>query len=134
MKNEMETAGNRDIWDIQPETLDRIMSFLFMNAKKIEKKSINTLGGLYQPDGLSSFRNDWQRVLSEKGYKALASRRKQLTQKGLGNEPLATRTLDDEEVNKRFECGYFEITNPLNLQRAMWWKTTIRFGYRARNE
>ena len=34
MKNEMETADNRDIWNIQPETLDRIISLFFMNAKK----------------------------------------------------------------------------------------------------
>ena len=64
----------------------------------------------------------------------LASRRKQLTQKGLGNKPMATRPLDDEEVYKRFECEYVGITNPLNLQRVRWWKISISFGYRARNE
>ena len=38
----------------------------------------------------------------------------------------------DAEVNKLFEVGY--SSNALNLQRAMWWKITISFGYRARNE
>ena len=70
----------------------------------------------------------------ETSRKVLASRREQLTQKGLGNKPLATRPLDDEEVNKLFECGYFGITNPLNLQLAMWWNITINFGYCAKNE
>ena len=75
--------------------------------------SIKTLGELYQPDTLSSFRNAWQRYLSDNGSKfdlkndkefersrkVLASRRKQLTSQGLGNKPNATRALTEEEVD-----------------------------------
>ena len=143
MKN-MDPPEHRKIWEIPAGMLDRIMSQFFMTAKKVDKKSIDKLGELYQPDTLTSFRNAWQRILSEnkstlniktdkefeQSRKVLASRfGKQLTQKGLGNKPLATRPLNDEEVNKLFSCGYFGTTNPLGLQRAMWWKIATSFGY-----
>ena len=105
-----------------------------MRAKKKNKASINKLGELYQPDTLSNMRNAWQRILEEhssklniktdpefqKSRKVLAARRKQLTQQGLGNKPLATRPLEDFEVNKLFNIGYFGTSNPLALQRAIW--------------
>ena len=143
-----EMNKNRDIWEIPAPELDKIMSHFFMTAKKVSKNSIQTLGELYQPDTLSNMRNAWQRALENNGSKlniktdaefqqsrkVLATRRKQLTQQGLGNKPLATRPLDQVEVDKLFTSGYFGISSPLSLQRAIWWKITTNFGYRARDE
>ena len=103
---------------------------------------------LYQSDTLNSFRNTWQRILSEKGSKiniktdpqfersrkVLASRRKQLTQLGMGNKPHATRPLEEAEVDKLFQIGFFGTTCGLTLQRTMCWKVTNYFGHRARDE
>ena len=122
------------------------MSQFFMRAKKKNKASIDKLGELYQPDTLTNMRNAWQRVLEEnnstlnikadlefqKSIKVLAARRKQLTQQGLGNKPLATRPLEEFEVNKLFNAGYFGTSK--TLQRAIWWKVTTNFGHRARDE
>ena len=58
----------------------------------------------------------------ERSRKVLASKRKQLTQQGKGNKP------------KLYDFDYFGIKTPLSLQRTMWWKLTMSFGYRARDE
>ena len=64
----------------------------------------------------------------------LASRRKQLTQLGMGNKPNSTRPLEDVEVDKMYKSGYFGTHSPLVLQRTMWWKITNLFGHRAQDE
>ena len=118
-----------------------------MRAKNKNKHSIDKLGALYQPDTLTNMRNAWQRVLEEnnstlniktdpefhKSRTFLAARRKKLTQQGIGNKPLATRPLEEFEVNKLFKSGYFGTSNPLTLQRVMWWKVTTNFGRRGRD-
>ena len=55
----------------------------------------------------------------------MAVKRKQFVKKGLGNNPNATRELE-EDVDKQFEEGY--------IQRAMWWFISLHFGFRARDE
>ena len=40
----------------------------FMKARKYNKKSKKYDGEFYQPDSLNSFRNSWQRYLSENKY------------------------------------------------------------------
>ena len=138
----------RKIYDIPPKELDRIMSSFFMSVRKTDASSIKALGDLYQPDTLTNYRNGWQRVLFENKYpcditkdrlfetsrKVLAKRRKQLVGMGLGNKPLATRSLTNKEVDHLFANSYFGITSPLSLQRAIWWKISTSFGYRARDE
>ena len=103
---------------------------------------------MYEPDTLNSFRNAWQRTLSEVGSKVniktdqdferskkvLASRSKQQTLLGKGNKPNATRPLEPEEVDDLFKKGFLGSDSPLVLQRTMWWKITTCFGYRARDE
>ena len=88
----------REYFDLASSELEHLMCRIFMYAKKVEMKSANNGENLYQPDTLNSFRNTWQRVLSEKGSKVniktdpefersrkvLASRRKQLTQISYG--------------------------------------------------
>ena len=58
----------------------------------------------------------------------MAARRKEL-----GNNPNATRELDDQEIDKLFTSGYFGTHKPSALQRAMWWFVSLHSGFRARN-
>ena len=102
---------------------------------------------LYQPDTLNSFRNAWQRAISDKGLKMnikidsefersrkiLANRRKQLTQCGIGNKPNATKAFEDIVLEKLYECSFFGLTSPLILQCTVWEITNL-FGHRAREE
>ena len=142
---ELNPNEQRNFFELDKNELDQIMCRFFIQAKKVEKKQFNEL---YQPDTLNSFRNAWQRVLSDKGVKmnlkldpdfatsrkVLASRRKQLTQLGMGNKPNATRPLEDVGVDKLYESGYFGTHTPLVLQQTMWWKITNLFGHRAQDE
>lgn len=144
----MEPPMKKMIYELRPIELDRIMSLFFMNAKKKDPNSIKNNGELYQPDSLTSYRNGWHRVLQENEYpfdilkdkefetsrKVLANRRKQLVGLGLGNKPCATRSLTSKEIDELFKNGYFGAENPLSLQRAIWWKISISFGFRARDE
>ena len=144
----MEPPDARSVLKLCAKELDTVLCHFFINAKKVDELSIKKLGKLYQPDTLSSFRNAWQRYLSDNGSKfkiktdkefersrkVLASRRKQLTLQGLGNKPNTTRPLTDVEVDYLFETNYFGNTSPISLQRAVWWKITTNFGYRGRDE
>ncbi len=94
------------------------------------------------------FQNAWQRVISEKkltfnikedqeferSRKVLKSRCKELTQLGLGNKPNATRSLEREEVEQLYNDGHFGMHNAIVLSRTMWWKVSLLFGYRGRDE
>ena len=138
----------RKIENIPATELNEIMCKFFMTAKKVNKSSITKLGELYQPDSLSSFQHAWQRLLTSRGStvnlktdkefvtsrKVLAARRKMLTKSGLGNKPCATRPLTGYEVDLLYSNRYFGTHAPLPLQRNIWWKITISFGHRARDE
>ena len=138
----------KQLQDYPPMELDKILCCFFMKARKYNKKSKKYDGEFYQPDSLNSFRNSWQRYLSENKYpfdiktgnlfersrKVLAAKRKELVQMGLWNKPNATRPLEDHEVEKLRESGYFSTDNAESLQRLMWWCLTTQFGYRARDE
>ena len=138
----------RRIEEFGANELNVIFSKFFMHAKKIDKKSAEKLGELYQPDSLSSFIHSWQRILSSRGSRfnirsdkefeparrVLAARRKQLVKKGLGNKPCTTRPLTDNEIDKLYEVQYFGLLNPVALQRNVWWVLTISFGFRGRDE
>ena len=97
---------------------------------------------------LTSYRNAWQRVIADKGLKfdiktdpefqrsreVLKSKRKQLTNEGKGNKPNAARELEQDEVNVLYETGFFGTHEAVALQRTVWWKLSIQFGYRGVQE
>ena len=148
MAEEMNPSDTRNFWELTKTQLDQVMCLFFMRAKKTDRRAIKENGELYQPDTLNSFQNSWQRVLNEKkiGFdlktdaefqrarQVLKSRRKELTKLGLGNKPNATRSLEGEEVAKLYESGYFSTKNAHSLTRVMWWKLSLLFGYRGRDE
>ena len=115
---EINPDETRNFYELPKEDLDLLLCQFFMTAEKIDKKAVEKL---YQPDTLNSFRNAWQRVISEKGpkfdiktdpefersRKVLASRRKELTKLGMGNKPNATRPLEQEKVEKLYQSFFF---------------------------
>ena len=136
---EIDPTETRDFLDLSKKDLDQLMCLFFMKAKKIDKKSLDEL---YQPDTLNAFRNAWQRVIFDKGLKfntktdaefersrkVLSSRRKQLTQLGMGNKPNATMPLEDVEVEKLYQSGYFGSSTPEALHRTVWWSTGLEMN------
>ena len=136
---------SRMFHELSKAELDTLMSQFFMFAKKQGKQPPDDD---YQPDTLTSFRNAWQRVIADKGLKfdikkdpefkrsrnVLEGRRKQLTKQGLGNKPNAARALEQHEVDKLYETGFFGTSPPISSQRTMWWKISLLFGYRGRDE
>ena len=113
------------------------MCHFFMHAKKVEKKSENNGENLYQPDTLNSFRNTWQRVLSEKGSKVniktdpefersrkvLASMRKQLTQLGMGNtrRGRGRQTIPNWFLWYDFQINYYSPANNVVESYKLLW-------------
>ena len=71
----------------------------------------------------------------EKSRKVLAAKRKSLIHEhGKGNKLQAATALKDEEEDALFEIGEFGDSNPVLLQRAVWWLLSLHFGFRARDE
>ena len=49
-----------------------------------------------------------------------------------GNKPQAAQAIDEDEA--LFEAGEFGDSNPVALQRTVWWFLSLHFGFRARDE
>ena len=74
----------------------------------------------------------------EKSRKVLAAKRKSLVHEhGKGNKPQAVQAaqaIDEDEEHALFEAGEFGDSNPVALQRTVWWFLSLHFGFRARDE
>ena len=137
-----EIGKNVKVENLPAAELDHLLCKFFMN---IRKKN----GQEYEPDSISGFQRSIQRYLSEKGSsvnilkdkdfeksrKVLAAKRKSLIHEhGKGNKPQAATALEDEEEDALFEIGEFGDSNPVSLQRTVWWLLSLHFGFRARDE
>ena len=49
-----------------------------------------------------------------------------------GKKPQAAQAIDEDEA--LFEAGEFGDSNPVALQRTVWWFLSLHFGFRARDE
>ena len=131
----------KKIFDLPAPSLNHLLCKFFMNVKKQD-------GSDYEPNTLSSYQRSIQRSLEENNYsgnilkdqefeksrKVLAARRKSLVSSGKGNKPQATRALTDTEEDSLFKAGEFGDSDPVVLQRTIWWCLSIHFGFRARDE
>ena len=141
----MEANGmkNEKIESLPASELDHLLSKFFLNARKKN-------GEEYEPATVSSFQRTIQRYLSGKKYpfnilkdnnefeksrKVLAAKRKSLVHEhGKGNKPQAAQAIDEDEEDALFEAGEFGDSNPVALQRTVWWFLSLHFGFRARDE
>lgn len=131
----------REVHDIPLSQLDTLLCKFFIHVRRKDGKE-------YEPSTLTSLQRSLQRHLTGKGVKfnilrdeqfdrsrkVLASKRKELVSQGLGNKPNATRALTDSEEDKLWAEGEFGNSNPVSLQRTMWWFLSLHFGFRARDE
>ena len=133
---------NEKVENLPAAELDHLLCKFFVN---IRKKN----GQEYEPDSISGFQRSIQRYLSEKGSNVnilkdkdfeksrnvLAAKRKSLIhEQGKDSKPQAATALEDEEEDNLFEIGEFGDSNPVSLQRAVWWLLSLHFGFRARDE
>ncbi|CAH3014583.1 unnamed protein product [Porites evermanni] len=51
-----------------------------------------------------------------------------------GNKPQAVQAIYEDEEDALFEAGEFGDSNPVTLQRTVWWFLSLHFGFRARDE
>ena len=120
----------------------------YMEANGIKNEKTESLPAS-EPSTVSSFQRSIQRYLSEKIYafnilknnefeksrKVLAAKRKSLVHEhGKGNKPQAAQAIDEDEEDALFEAGEFGDSNPVALQRTVWWFLSLHFGFRARDE
>ena len=50
------------------------------------------------------------------------------------NKLPATQAIDENEEDALFEAGEFGQSNPVALQRTVWWFLSLHLGFRARDE
>ena len=137
----MERGDEREIEDVPPEELSKIVAFCFKNAKKAN-------GDYYEPDCLSTYFRGLKRYLDNARYpvnicksdifelcrEVIAAKRKSIKKQGGGSRPRATRELSDEEEDTLWKEKYFSDESPISLRNAMWWLLSLHFGFRANNE
>ena len=136
-----EAGESREIIDIPPDDLNKLLANFFMGARRLDEK-------LYDPDTLLSLSRSLQRYLTENGSpiilrpdkeftlarRTLAARRKELVKQGKDNKPNACRVLDDFEEQKLFSSKVFGKHNAKALQMTMWYLISLHFGFRGRDE
>ena len=142
----MEANGmkNEKIESLPASELDHLLSNFFVNARKKN-------GEEYEPATVSSFQRSIQQYLSEKKYpfnilkdnefeksrKVLAAKRKSLGHEhGKGNKPQPAQAIDEneDEEDVLLEAREFGDSNPVALQRIVWWFLSLNLGFRARDE
>ena len=142
----MEANGmkNEKIESLPGSELDHLLTKFFLNARKKN-------GEEYEPATVSSFQRSIQRYLSEKKYpfnilkdnefeksrKVLAAKRKSLVHEhGKGNKPQAAQAIDENEDEEDVlsEAREFGDSNPVVLQRIVWWFLSLNLSFRARDE
>ena len=111
--------------------------------------NVRRKNGEYEPATFSSFQRIIQRYLSEKKHpfnilkdnefeksrRVLAAKHKSLVHEhGKGNNPPAAQAIDENEEDALFGAGEFGDSNPVPLQRTVWWFLSLHFGFRARDE
>ena len=122
-------------------SLTTFCQFFFMNVRR--------KNGEYEPATFSSFQRNIQWYLSEKKYpfnilknnefeksrRVLAAKHKSLVHEhDRRNKLQAAQAVDENEEDALFEAREFGDSNPVALQRTVWWFLSLHFGFRARDE
>ena len=131
----------RELENIPPSELDRLLCHFFINIKKQD-------GTEFEPSTLTSFQRSFGRHLRDLGKPyclfndkefaqsraTLESKRKQLRQKGKGRRPNKALGLSEEEMEKLWSTNQLGDHCPEALIRTVWLNNTMHFGWRARDE
>ena len=104
-----------------------------MNMKLVDNTRLNN-ERLSKYQEISRYRF-YRFRLNFTNVEAAAAKRKSLVyEHGKGNKPQAAQAIDEDEVDALFEAGEFGDSNPVALQRTVWWFLSLHFGFRARDE
>ena len=111
--------------------------------------NVRRKNGEYELATFSTFQRNIQRYLSEKKYPfnilkdnefeksrgVLAVKHRSLVHEhDRRNKLQATQAIDENEEDALFEAGEFGDSNPVALQRTVWWLLSLHLGFRARDE
>ena len=113
--------------------------------------NVRKKNGEYEPATFSSFQRNIQRYLSEKKYpfnmlkdnefeksrRVPAAKHKSLVHEhDRRNKLQAAQAVGLTKTKKMLfsEAGEFGDSNPVALQRTVWWFLSLHFGFRARDE
>ena len=111
--------------------------------------NVRRKNGEYELATFSSFQRNIQRYLSEKKYpfnrlkdnefeksrRVLAAKHKSLVHEhDRRNKLQAAQAIDEDEEDALFEAGEFGDSNPVALQRTVWWFLSLHLGFRARDK
>ena len=133
--------NSQTIESLPASELYHLLSFFFMNVRR--------KNGEYEPATFSSFQRNIERYLSGKKYqfnilkdnefeklrRVLAAKHKSLVHEHDRRKKLqAAQAIDENEEDALFEAGEFGDSNPVALQRTVWWLLSLHLGFRAREE
>ena len=127
----------REINTIQADELDNYIGSFLLSIRKSD-------GEQYEPDTLTSYHRGIDRHLRDKKYPfslikdkefatsraVLASKRKELKQKGKGNKPNASTPLSLSEEKALKDKNCIGLNSPQQLLNKMWLQNTMLFGIR----
>jgi hypothetical protein len=140
---------NRPPHTIPPRELNTYLSNFFISVQKdtLEDDKDN-IDSEYEPVTLKGMQSSFARYLKEQKYEesiitsdiffesreALASKCRQLKQKGKGNKPKRKRAPTQDELHEMWDKEALGASSPKTLQQTMWWVLCTRFGKRANKE
>ena len=114
----------------QRDTKQRFLLLWGVSSKKEwtnQKQLINTEKG--RKERLLVLSTFWRTKTLKSQERFLAAKRKSLIHEhGKGNKPQATTALKDKDEDALFEIGEFRDSNPVSLQRTVWWPLSLHFG------
>ena len=131
----------REPWQIPASELDNYIGSFILSIRKSD-------GEEYEPDTLTSYHRGIDRSLRENHYPfsiitdkefltsrtVLASKRKELKQKGKGNKPNRAEPITMSEEKLLMEKGCLGNNSPKQLLNRMWFNNTVLFGLRGGDE
>ena len=138
---EVNGLKSETIESLPASELDHLLSNFFMNVRRKSSE--------YERATFSSFQPNIQRYLSEKKYpfnrlndnefeksrRFLAAKHKSLVhERDRINKLQTAQAIDEDEEDALFEAGEFGDSNPVALQRTVWWFLSLHSGFRARDE
>ena len=129
------------IEELVPDELNIYIGTWIKNLKKENSEE-------YEPDSITGFFRNVNTHLQNVGYdedllesptflmarQMVASKRKQLKGKGLGNKPNRCEAFTEEEENKLWELGLLGNETAESVQNTMWFFVTKCLGFRGRDE
>ena len=130
---------NRSIENIDIHMLDNLLA-LFLTD--IRKKS----GDEYEPVTLQSFSNSIRKHIAEvksgieedadfpTAKSVLKAKKKDLKEKGLGNQPNKAKDLSETDEEMLWECGALGDQDPETLVHTLWYLATKLLGFRGQHE